>query len=88
MLLNTCKRKVQIDYPCSWVYKVIGEDQQAVRLAITQIIEESRCLISHSNSSRTGKYHCLNVELVVQNEEVRNRLYQALKNHPAIRMVL
>jgi uncharacterized protein len=87
-ILNTSKHKTRIDYPCSWVYKVIGEDQQKVRQAIGEIIQERRCVISRSNSSNSGKYHCLNVELVVQTEEVRNGLYQTLKSHPAIKMVL
>jgi hypothetical protein len=88
MVLNKCKRKAEIDYPCCWLYKVIGEDQQEIRQAIASIIEERRCVITLSNSSRSGKYHCLNVELVVQTEEVRNGLYQTLKSHPAIKMVL
>jgi putative lipoic acid-binding regulatory protein len=88
MVLNKLDRKVQIEYPCSWLYKVIGEDLQEVRQAIVSIIEERRCIITHSNSSKSGKYHCLNVELIVQTEEVRNGLYQTLKNHPAIRIVL
>jgi uncharacterized protein len=88
MVLNTSKKKPEIDYPCNWLYKVIGEDRQQVRQAIFSIIEERRCVITHSNSSKSGKYHCLNVELVVQTEEVRNGLYQTLKGHPAIKMVL
>jgi uncharacterized protein len=87
-ILNNYEKKAQVDYPCSWVYKVIGDDQQKVREAIAEIIQERRCVITHSNSSKTGKYHCLNVELVVQNEELRNGLYRTLKNHPSIKMVL
>ncbi|MDA8165799.1 MAG: DUF493 domain-containing protein [Desulfobacteraceae bacterium] len=88
MVLNTTKKKAQIEYPCSWLYKVIGEDQQQVRQAIVSIIEERRCIITPSNSSKSGKYHCFNVELVVQTEEVRNGLYHSLKSHPAIKVVL
>jgi uncharacterized protein len=85
---NISEGKAQVDYPCSWVYKVIGKDQQQVRQAIAEIIQERRCIITRSNSSKSGKYHCLNVELVVQNEELRNGLYRTLKSHPAIKMVL
>jgi uncharacterized protein len=87
-IINNFERKAQISYPCSWVYKVIGEDQQMVRQAIAEIIQERRCIITRSNSSRSGKYHCLNVELVIQNEELRNNLYRTLKSHPSIKMVL
>lgn len=87
-IISVSGRKARVDYPCSWVYKVIGEDQQKVRQAIAEIIQERRCIISRSNSSRSGRYHCLSVELVVQNEELRDGLYRTLKNHPAIKMVL
>ncbi|MEJ2031569.1 MAG: DUF493 family protein [Deltaproteobacteria bacterium] len=62
-------------------HKVYWNDRYRKRLP-------PRCIITHSNSSKSGKYHCLNVELIVQTEEVRNGLYQTLKNHPAIRIVL
>ena len=82
---NSCKAK--IDYPCQWLYKVIGNDHGQLRLAIAEIISHE-CDISFSNSSSKGKYHCLNVELTVQNEEERNSIYMALKEHPKVKIVL
>jgi putative lipoic acid-binding regulatory protein len=77
-----------ITYPCSWLYKIIGEDQEQMRLAAETVITEESCSISVSNSSKTGKYHCLNVELTVHTEEQRNTIFTLLKKHPHIKMVL
>ena len=81
----TCK--AQIDYPCKWLYKVIGSDQEELRMALAEIISHG-CDISFSNSSSKGKYHCLNLEVTVQSEEERNSIHMALKEHPQVKIVL
>ena len=80
--------KVKLDYPCQWLYKVIGTDHEQLRLAIMEIITNIPCEISISNSSPAGKYLCLNLEITVQNEEERNSIYSDLKAHTHIKMVL
>ena len=80
--------KVQIQYPCLWLYKVIGMDREKLYKALGEIIDIDSCSISHSNSSRTGKYHCLNLEVSVMSEEERNSIYMALKGHPQVKIVL
>ena len=78
----------ELVYPCEWLYKVIGPDREQLHQAITHVIKESSCSITPSNSSKTGKYHCLNLEITVQNEEERNLIYEALKEHPDVKVVL
>ena len=80
--------KVQIDYPCKWLYKVIGMDREQLHQAILQTISYKPCKISLSNTSRSGKYICLNLEITVENEEDRNALYLDLKSHPHVKIVL
>ena len=80
--------KVQINYPCLWLYKVIGVDRGKLHRALMEIVRDGHCEISSSNSSRSGKYHCLNLELTVQSEEHRNAIYTALKAHPQVKIVL
>jgi len=86
MDVKACKAKV--DYPCRWLYKVIGSDGEQLSLALAEIIDCEACHISPSNSSRTGKYICLNVEVPVENEEQRNSIYIDLKAHPEVIIVL
>jgi uncharacterized protein len=82
------KRKVHLEYPCPWVYKIIGADADEMRRAVTEIICDRACKISHSRSSEGAKYHCLNVELSVDSESDRTALYEALKAHKAVKIIL
>ena len=82
------KNKVQLKYPCPWVYKIIGPDAVAMQLAVTEIIRDRAYKVSPSRSSEKNKYHCLNVELSVESESHRMALYEALKAHRAVKLVL
>jgi len=82
------KRKVKLEYPCPWVYKIIGLDVDEMRLAAAEIICDRAYKITHSRDSKTDKYHCLNVELSVESESHRTTIYEALKDHRAIKIVL
>jgi len=88
MKQENCTCKATITYPCQWLYKVIGRNEEELRLALAEIIIHPASDISYSNSSSKGKYLCLNVEVTVQNEEERNSIYLALKQHPQVKIVL
>ena len=83
---DICKAK--IDYPCKWLYKVIGTDNEQLRRAIEEVINDIPCEINLSNTSSSGKYLCLNLEITVESEEERNSIYLDLKSHPHVKIVL
>ena len=85
---NDKKQKIQLEYPCPWVYKIIGPDEDKMHSAVAEIIRDRTYKISHSRSSETAKYHCLNVELSVESDSHRTALYEALKTHRAVKIVL
>ncbi len=80
--------KAEITYPCTWVYKVIGEDCTLLKNLIVDTCAPLEVKISHSHTSSKGKYHSLNAELVVQDETSRLAIYQELKQHPAVKIIL
>jgi len=82
------KQKLRLDYPCLWIYKIIGADQDEMKSAVCEIIQDRQCRISLSRQSETAKYISLNVELTVESESHRTALYEALKAHQAIKLVL
>jgi putative lipoic acid-binding regulatory protein len=82
------KQKLHLEYPCLWIYKVIGTDQDNIKSAIHEIVPDRPCRISLSRQSETSKYTCLDVELTVESESHRTALYEALKAHQAIKLVL
>ena len=84
----SCKEKPSIQYPCSWVYKIIGTDEDTLRNAVSTVIGKKELLITKSHTSSGGKYTSLNVEVVVDDDETRLKYYQHLKNHAAVKVVM
>ncbi len=82
-----CAEKADITYPCAWLYKVIGEDVIALTQAITAVCPVVISLAA-SKTSSGGKYCSLNVEIEVADEASRLAIYQNLKNHLAVKIVL
>jgi len=81
-------KKLVINYPCVWLYKIIGMEKKAVQSAIAEIFSDSEHTLTFSNSSSKGKYISFDLEVTVCSEESRNFFFSALKQHTAIKMVL
>lgn len=87
-ILNARDEKLELSYPCSWCYKLIAEDKTALFSAVQDVLDEREHKLTHSNSSKTGKYISMNLDILVHNEDDRNFIYQSLKSHKKIKMVL
>jgi len=87
-ILNDRKEKLELTYPCSWSYKLIAGEKEALEKAIHDVIVEREHKLTHSKNSKGGKYVSMNLDLLVHNEDDRNFIYQALKAHQNIKMVL
>jgi uncharacterized protein len=83
---NECRPK--IDYPCPWVYKVIGRDLEDLTCAVAEVLGAYCHTVTPSHTSRNGAYHCLNVAMTVDSEAVRIGFYDRLRQHPAVLRVL
>ncbi len=82
------EEKLIIEYPCSWDYKIIGEDPTLLKDAVNRICAPTTPQIAYSHTSSGGKYHSFNVSLIVESEEKRLAIFEALKQAPVIKMVL
>ena len=80
--------KLELTYPCSWTYKVIGHEKEALQKAIRDVIDERDHSIAHSKASKAGKYISMNLDMLVHNDDDRSFIFEALKNHQDIKMVL
>ena len=87
-IINDRDEKLSLEYPTSWSYKLIASEKRALQKAIHDVIDEREHKLSHSNNSKTGKYISMNLEMLVHNEDDRNFIYEALKKHQDIKMVL
>ena len=86
--MNENECKPEIAYPCRWVYKVIGRDLSLLHSAVEEILSGRNYSATPSRSSKGGAYHCLDVEMTVDSEPDRLGIYEKLRRHPAVIMVL
>ena len=77
-----------MEYPCRWIYKIIGSDDRAIKRAVEEIVKGRDYTVTPSNVSRTGRYRSLNLEMTVDEEGHRTGIYDKLQSHPAVKMVL
>ena len=81
-------QKTKIAYPCQWSYRLIGNDEKLLRNAATSAVSDKKFKLSVSNRSSGGKYHSLNLEILVNDETERLNIFKRLKNDAAIKFVL
>ncbi len=77
-----------IEYPCSWTYKLIGNERAGIEIAAFEVLEDIKYSLTPSNASKGGKYISMNLELIVECEDSRLKYYELLKAHQHIKMVL
>ena len=82
------ERQSEIEYPCLWNFKIIGREEKHMRRAIAEIVGNSDYTLTFSNQSRHGKYRSLNLDMVVRNESHRLNIFEALRHHRSIQIVL
>jgi putative lipoic acid-binding regulatory protein len=87
-IINDSDKKLVLEYPCNWCYKVIASEREALEKAVRDVIDEREHKLTHSNKSKTGKYTSMNLDLLVHNEDDRTFIFEALKKHQDIKMVL
>jgi hypothetical protein len=88
MVFNPENKKPQIDYPCKWPYKIIGDSIEKMISAVEEVVADLEYNLTPSNISRKGKYFSLNITVVVSSETMRDLIFQNLNKHPAIKYVM
>lgn len=81
-------KKPEIIYPTKWEYKIIGSDVNEMIKAVESIVDDLKYDLTPSNISKKGKYFSLNIMVVVPSERVRDKIFQELTEHPAIKFVI
>lgn len=77
-----------VDYPTHWTYKVIGTDFKMITAAIAEILADRKYKSKKSNMSSKGTYLSVQIDLVVENEDIRDSIFYSLRQHTDIKMVL
>ena len=87
-MIRTNGCKPDIFYPCRWQFRLIGEERAASIQADEAVVDLSSCALTEGNVSSGGRYLSVNVEMTVNGEAERLRLYQQFAANSAIRVVL
>jgi putative lipoic acid-binding regulatory protein len=88
MVFNQENNKPQIEYPCKWPYKIIGDNIEEMISAVEEAVVDLKYDLTPSNISKKGKYFSLNISVVVPSEVVRDLIFQKLSKHPAIKFMI
>lgn len=84
----TSPKKPEIRYPTAWGYRLIGEDEAAMRQAISEVLGELDHVLSRGQESAQGRYRSLSLELVVESQAQRDAIFRGLSEHPAVRWLI
>ncbi|CAM2782426.1 DUF493 domain-containing protein [Helicobacter burdigaliensis] len=80
-------KKPQITYPCLWQYKIIGNDkEELIEIAFNLIDKDFKHTLG--KASKGGKYHSINIEVLVDNEEERDLIFSKFSSHEKIHIVI
>jgi putative lipoic acid-binding regulatory protein len=88
MILDSNSERPELNYPCEWIYKVIGKDVDKLIAAIEHASLELDYEVTPSNVSRNENYFSLNFKVTVPSEVARDIIFQKLNNNKDVIMVL
>lgn len=82
------EKKLHLEYPCDWEYKIILDSNKEPKDIIKKIIGDRKYKLKNSKISRNGKYKSCNINMLVHNDDDRKVIYEELKKNTNIKMVL
>lgn len=87
-MIDLSKEKLELEYPCNWEYKIITLSKEDALKGVKEVILEKEFKLESSKTSKKGKFSSFTLEVLVHNEDERVSIYQLLKEHSLIKMVL
>ncbi len=87
-MIDLNQYKLELNYPCSWKYKIVLLETTNVKYISRDIFGERKHSVTKSNISKKGKFKSLTIELIVHNDDDREEIHRLLDEHKDIKMVL
>jgi putative lipoic acid-binding regulatory protein len=81
-------KKLELEYPISWQYKIIGMDEDSMHASAVHILKEKPFTLTPSNKSSSGKFVSLTLEVLVYSEDERLYIYEELRKVECIKYIL
>lgn len=87
-MIDLNQHKLELQYPCSWIYKLIVKESVDIKKVVFDVIETREHTVKESKSSSKGKFKSYNLELIVHNDDDRTLLHELLGKHSDIKMIV
>ena len=87
MILGENEKRPQIKYPCEWSYRIIGDDIKKMVEAVEDAVKDLQYDLQASNISDKGNYFSISLKVFVENEVIRDIIYEKIKSHKNVKMV-
>lgn len=87
-MIDLSKHKLELDYPCSWKYKIVLLETTNTKYISKEIFGERQHSLKESKVSKKGKFKSYTIELIVHNDDDREEIHRLLGKHKDIKMVL
>ena len=81
------EKKNEIQYPCTWHYRIIGNSKEELIEAAFELLEKE-FIHTLGKESSGGKYHSINLGILVENQEERDQIFATLHKDSRIKIVL
>ena len=81
------EKKNEIQYPCTWHYRIIGNSKEELIEAAFELLEKE-FIHTLGKESSGGKYHSINLEILGETKEERDQIFATLHKDSRIKFVL
>ena len=86
-MISLDNKELELNFPCEWEYRVIGEFKEKIEIAVFEIIDK-KYQLKASKVSKKGKYKSFSIKISVESDKERIIIFEKLKQHSDIKMVL
>ena len=87
-MIDLSQHKLELNYPCSWEYKLITYSHEEALKGVKDVFLEREFTLTPSKTSKKGKFLSFTLEIIVHNEDDRVTIYELFGRHESIKMVL
>jgi len=86
--LSAIEKKLELEYPCKWEYKLIGKEEDGIKKMALDIVGEKPFTLNVSNKSSSGKFVSVTLEVLIYNDDERVYIYEELRKSKHILYIL
>ena len=80
-------KEQKMAYPCTWHYRIIGNSKEELHLAALEILDKE-FISTPAKESKGGKYHSINIEVIVENQDERDAIFAKFYHDSRVKFVL